>query len=136
MSELADETDSKSVIRKGVWVQVPPPAPTECLGAQMRNRGAFFYILFFSVSATTFRPLTSKLPNLYGSGVNYCKKIVADDKISATTWLGWRDSNSRMQQSKCCVLPLDDTPILSFVKKIPPLYGSNGQFGNSTASVP
>ena len=27
VSELADETDSKSVIRKGVWVQVPPPAP-------------------------------------------------------------------------------------------------------------
>ena len=27
MSELADETDSKSVIRKGVWVRVPPPAP-------------------------------------------------------------------------------------------------------------
>ena len=26
MSELADETDSKSVIRKGVWVQVPLPA--------------------------------------------------------------------------------------------------------------
>ena len=29
-------------------------------------------------------------------------------------WLGWQDSNLRMQQSKCCVLPLDDTPILSF----------------------
>ena len=27
MSELADETDSKSVIRKGVWVRVPLPAP-------------------------------------------------------------------------------------------------------------
>ena len=27
MSELADETDSKSVVRKGVWVRVPPPAP-------------------------------------------------------------------------------------------------------------
>ena len=26
MSELADETDSKSVIREGVWVQVPLPA--------------------------------------------------------------------------------------------------------------
>ena len=26
-------------------------------------------------------------------------------------WLGRRDSNSRMQQSKCCVLPLDDAPI-------------------------
>ena len=25
--ELADETDSKSVVRKDVWVQVPPPAP-------------------------------------------------------------------------------------------------------------
>ena len=27
VSELADETDSKSVIRKGVWVRVPPPVP-------------------------------------------------------------------------------------------------------------
>lgn len=26
MSELADETDSKSVVREGVWVRVPPPA--------------------------------------------------------------------------------------------------------------
>ncbi len=25
--ELADETDSKSVVREGVWVRVPPPAP-------------------------------------------------------------------------------------------------------------
>ena len=29
VSELADETDSKSVIRKGVWVRVPPPAPKQ-----------------------------------------------------------------------------------------------------------
>ena len=28
----------------------------------------------------------------------------------ALLWLGWQDSNLRMQQSKCCVLPLDDTP--------------------------
>ncbi len=27
--ELADETDSKSVVRKDVWVQVPPPAPNQ-----------------------------------------------------------------------------------------------------------
>lgn len=33
VSELADETDSKSVIRKGVWVRVPPPAP-EINGSQ------------------------------------------------------------------------------------------------------
>ena len=31
-------------------------------------------------------------------------------------WLGWQDSNLRMQQSKCCVLPLDDTPIFSCIK--------------------
>ena len=29
-------------------------------------------------------------------------------------WQGWQDSNLRMQQSKCCVLPLDDTPIFNF----------------------
>ena len=27
--ELADETDSKSVVSDGVWVRVPPPAPTK-----------------------------------------------------------------------------------------------------------
>ena len=27
VSESADEADSKSVACKGVWVQVPPPAP-------------------------------------------------------------------------------------------------------------
>ena len=32
--------------------------------------------------------------------------------VSVIFWLGWQDSNLRMQQSKCCVLPLDDTPIL------------------------
>ena len=32
-------------------------------------------------------------------------------------WLGWPDSNQRMQQSKCCVLPLDDTPIFIEFKK-------------------
>ena len=36
--------------------------------------------------------------------------------LGVFSWLGWQDSNLRMQQSKCCVLPLDDTPILSFVK--------------------
>ena len=30
--ELADETDSKSVVRKGVWVRVPPPAPIKKTG--------------------------------------------------------------------------------------------------------
>ena len=27
------------------------------------------------------------------------------------SWLGRRDSNPRIQQSKCCVLPLDDSPM-------------------------
>ena len=34
----------------------------------------------------------------------------------ADLWLGWQDLNLRMQQSKCCVLPLDDTPIFTFLK--------------------
>ena len=28
VSELADETDSKSVALMGLWVQVPPPVPS------------------------------------------------------------------------------------------------------------
>ena len=44
MSELADETDSKSVIRKGVRVQVPPPAViTESIGFFGR---CFFLTIF------------------------------------------------------------------------------------------
>ena len=31
VSELADETDSKSVVSNGVWVRVPPPAPETTL---------------------------------------------------------------------------------------------------------
>ncbi len=30
---MADATDSKSVARKGVWVQVPPPAVSASVGA-------------------------------------------------------------------------------------------------------
>lgn len=36
-------------------------------------------------------------------------------RLVCLLWLGWQDSNLRMQQSKCCVLPLDDTPILSLL---------------------
>ena len=46
MSELADETDSKSVIRKGVWVRVPPPAP-EINSLQTLDTTAFVGFLFF-----------------------------------------------------------------------------------------
>ena len=40
--------------------------------------------------------------------------------VSVIFWLGWQDSNLRMQQSKCCVLPLDDTPICNLIRKTPP----------------
>jgi hypothetical protein len=44
--ELADETDSKSVVRKGVWVQVPPPAQKEnrfcCFSEEMSQQRRFF----------------------------------------------------------------------------------------------
>ena len=32
--ELADETDSNSVVHQGVWVRVPPPAPQHASPAQ------------------------------------------------------------------------------------------------------
>ena len=32
--ELADETDSNSVVHQGVWVRVPPPAPKQARPAR------------------------------------------------------------------------------------------------------
>ena len=32
--ELADETDSNSVVHQGVWVRVPPPAPKQARPAK------------------------------------------------------------------------------------------------------
>ena len=32
--ELADETDSNSVVHQGVWVRVPPPAPQQARAAK------------------------------------------------------------------------------------------------------
>ena len=37
MLELADETDSKSVVRKGVWVRLPPPAPYKNVNIDMES---------------------------------------------------------------------------------------------------
>ena len=45
--ELVDALDSKSSIRKGVWVRVPPSAPYSKLRAYVislgSERGPFFY---------------------------------------------------------------------------------------------
>ena len=38
------------------------------------------------------------------------KKMTSFCRNLSFFWQGWQDSNLRMQQSKCCVLPLDDTP--------------------------
>ena len=50
VSELADETDSKSVIRKGVWVRVPPPAPDQYNPNQIFQigNGFGFFLIFQS----------------------------------------------------------------------------------------
>ena len=56
VSELADETDSKSVIRKGVWVRVPPPAvfaKPYFIGFRIfydKFRDKLFYIIIFYYS--------------------------------------------------------------------------------------
>ena len=51
VSELADETDSKSVIRKGVWVRVPPPAPCEetLLFEQFSRKAEFLLFISFAI---------------------------------------------------------------------------------------
>ena len=45
MSELADETDSKSVVFTGVWVRVPLPAPTEVLSDTPVLLRAFMFVI-------------------------------------------------------------------------------------------
>ena len=56
MSELADETDSKSVASNGVWVQVPPPAPNQYNPNLFPIGDGFGFIVFFDrYEATHFR---------------------------------------------------------------------------------
>ena len=56
MLELADETDSKSVVRKGVWVRAPPPAyiqdPHECL---MTSVHADFVLYIYNLKVCSLR---------------------------------------------------------------------------------
>ena len=51
VSELADETDSKSVIRKGVWVRVPPPAPKHSNPNLLPIGETFGFVVFFNETA-------------------------------------------------------------------------------------
>ena len=50
VSELADETDSKSVIRKGVWVRVPLPAPF-LVKKKVSPKTYFFYFIVILLTA-------------------------------------------------------------------------------------
>ncbi len=43
--ELADETDSKSVVLKDMWVRVPPPAPEKKLLKKLNaDLGVFLFL--------------------------------------------------------------------------------------------
>ena len=46
---MADETDSKSVVSNGVWVQVPPPAPNQKSCAEM-YKTSFIFQKFYKYS--------------------------------------------------------------------------------------
>ena len=66
MSELADETDSKSVIRTDVWVRAPPPAVSKTPeNVEFINKIGDLFLLIFrlggKVGATVFHKL-SHLP--------------------------------------------------------------------------
>jgi hypothetical protein len=64
VSELADETDSKSVIRKGVWVRVPPPAPNKYNPNRIFLIGDGFglFVFFEKFEDTHFRNGVVKRP--------------------------------------------------------------------------
>lgn len=64
----------------------------------------------------TLRVITYALRRLNTNPLDWIKKSTSQNL--SIFWLGWQDSNLRMQQSKCCVLPLDDTPILNFKIKL------------------
>ena len=66
-------------------------------------------------------PITFRYRGLHTKPSAWIKIRQSEDCL--IFWLGWQDSNLRMQQSKCCVLPLDDTPILNFKNKSPDLSG-------------
>ena len=52
---MADAADSKSVARKGVWVRLPPPAPSKLLaGVQHGVRGPPFARKLFSAALNRF----------------------------------------------------------------------------------
>lgn len=65
MSELADEIDSKSVVLRGVWVQVPPPA-LNITNTGMPTSISEEQILCFFIMAK--RVLVEKL-------WNYCREV-------------------------------------------------------------
>ena len=61
MSELADDADSKSVARKGVWVRVPPPAFKTrnfipCLIFCFKNEPADSFLNPLSAAVLFFKP--------------------------------------------------------------------------------
>jgi hypothetical protein len=45
-----------------------------------------------------------------GSLTFFCSPL----SLIVSKWLGWEDSNLRIQVPKTCVLPLDDTPIFKY----------------------
>ena len=53
VSELADETDSKSVVREGVWVRVPPPAVSIRMGILFEGFPFLFLTLQISPRCST-----------------------------------------------------------------------------------
>ena len=119
--------------------------PTRSAKAQLRNKENAFCIrnktfLFFSgffCTGNVFLPTRSNLLQLrYKENDHIIKSfllfvqreafevtfalslLIKKGRTSVQPfWLGWPDSNQRMQQSKCCVLPLDDTPIFIEFKK-------------------
>ena len=73
--------------------------------------GSLFYVAEMSKGTAEAQYKLFKLTSLHTIGrvIKNTQKVQVENDLDFK-WLGRRDSNSRMQQSKCCVLPLDDSP--------------------------
>ena len=66
MSELADETDSKSVVFAGVWVRVPLPAPYKKVLSDSKIAQDFYLLSVTAVGLEGDRALEVSVSALRG----------------------------------------------------------------------
>lgn len=86
VSELADETDSKSVIRKGVWVRVPPSAPNSG-NPNLLVVGDWFGFFYAVVSQALLKNIKTKTYNFFFDLHFYLRKPFCSPQAPKTLFM-------------------------------------------------